>query len=50
MKYVKYGKCTCCGMQYPAVPYLPNCQCGGILDIIYDYDGIRKAFTKDTLR
>ena len=50
MKYVKYGKCTCCGREYPAVPDLTNCQCGGILDIIYDYDGIRKAFTKDTLR
>ncbi len=50
MKYVKYGKCTCCGREYPAVPDLTNCQCGGILDIIYDYDGIREAFTKDTLR
>lgn len=50
MKYVKYGKCTRCGREYPAVPDLTNCQCGGILDIAYDYEGIRKALTKDALR
>ena len=40
MKNVKYGKCVRCGKTYEATPDLTNCQCGGILDIVYDYDYI----------
>ena len=36
MKNVKYGKCVRCGKTYEATPDLTNCQCGGILDIVYD--------------
>ena len=41
MKHVLYGKCVKCGKTYDAVPDLTNCECGGILDIVYDYDYIR---------
>ena len=40
MNHVKCGRCVRCGREYPAVPNLTNCECGGILDIIYDYDRI----------
>ena len=43
MKNVKYGKCVRCGKTYDAVPDLTNCQCGGILDIVYDYDYIKSV-------
>ncbi len=49
MKHVLYGKCVKCGKTYPAVPDLTNCDCGGILDIVYDYDYIRTRLTKETL-
>lgn len=35
MKNVKYGKCVRCGKTYEAKPDLTNCECGGILDIVY---------------
>ena len=40
MKNVKCARCVKCGKEYEAVPNLTNCSCGGILDIIYDYDYI----------
>ena len=43
MKNVKYGKCVRCGKTYEATPDLTNCQCGGILDIVYDYDYIKSV-------
>ena len=46
MKNVKYGKCVRCGKTYEATPDLTNCQCGGILDIVYDYDYIKSVLTK----
>ena len=49
MKNVKYAKCVKCGKIYDAVPDLTNCECGGILDIVYDYDYIRSVFSKETL-
>ena len=49
MKNVLYGKCVKCGKTYPATPDLTTCACGGILDIVYDYDAIRREFTKETL-
>ena len=39
-----------CGKEYEAVPNLTNCSCGGILDIIYDYDYIKTHLTKETLK
>ena len=49
MKNVKYGKCVRCGKTYEATPNLTNCQCGGILDIVYDYDYIKSVLTKEKL-
>ena len=50
MKNVKYAKCVRCGKIYEAVPNLTNCVCGGILDIIYDYEYIKSVLTKDKLQ
>ena len=50
MKNVKYAKCVRCGKTYEAVPDLTNCECGGILDIVYDYDYIKTKLTKDVLK
>ena len=49
MKHVLYGQCVKCGKTYDAVPDLTNCECGGILDIVYDYDYIRTRLTKEKL-
>lgn len=49
MKNVKYAKCVKCGKEYEATPGVTNCACGGILDIVYDYDYIKAHFTKDDL-
>ena len=48
MKNVKYGKCVRCGKTYDAVPDLTNCECGGILDIVYDYEYIKSVLTKES--
>ena len=50
MRHVKYGRCVKCGKTYEAVPELTTCGCGGILDIVYDYDYIKSVFTKETLK
>ena len=49
MKNVICGRCVKCGKEYEATPNLTNCECGGILDIIYDYDYIKTVLTKDDL-
>lgn len=49
MKNVLYGKCVKCGRTYPATPDLTTCECGGILDITYDYDYIKTQLTKEKL-
>ncbi len=50
MKNVICARCVKCGKEYEAVPNLENCSCGGILDIIYDYENIKKKLTKDVLK
>ena len=50
MKYVHYGKCVRCGKLYPATPNLTTCECGGILDIQYDYEAIKRDFKKEDLK
>ena len=50
MRHVKYGKCVKCGKTYEAVPDLTNCACGGILEIVYDYEYIKSVLTKETLK
>ncbi len=49
MKNVKCGKCVRCGKEYAATPDLTNCECGGIIDIIYDYDYIKSVLTKEMM-
>ena len=49
MKNVKFAKCVKCGKVYEATPDLTNCSCGGILDIIYNYEYIKSVLTKDKL-
>lgn len=50
LKNVKYARCVKCGKIYDAVPNVTNCECGGILDIVYDYDWIREHLTKELLQ
>ena len=49
MRNVKYGKCVRCGKTYEATPDLTTCECGGILDITYDYEYIKSRLTKEAL-
>lgn len=49
MRNVICARCVKCGKEYKAVPDLTNCVCGGILDIVYDYDYIKTVFTKEKL-
>ena len=50
MKNVKQLKCVKCGKVYPALPDTTTCECGGILDVVYDYDYIKTKLNKDALR
>ena len=49
MKHVKCCKCVKCGKEYAAKPDVTTCDCGGILDVIYDYDSIKQVLTKEVL-
>lgn len=49
MRNVINARCVKCGKTYEATPDLTTCSCGGILDIVYDYDYIRSKLTKDVL-
>ena len=49
MKNVLCGRCVKCGKEYEATANLTNCESGGILDIIYDYDYIKTVLTKEKL-
>jgi threonine synthase len=49
MQNVKFARCVKCGREYEAKPDLTNCECGGILDIVYDYDYIKTVFHKEDL-
>ena len=49
MKNVKYGQCIKCGKTYPATPDLTTCTCGGVREIVYDYDFIKTRLTRETL-
>ncbi len=49
MTYVLGARCVKCGREYPAVPDLTTCACGGILDLQYDYAAIRRDFSPHQL-
>lgn len=38
--YVKHIKCTACGRTYPDDEVRFRCQCGGALDVVYDYQSL----------
>ena len=51
LRNVTGARCTICGRVSPAEPETTVCpQCGGILDIEYDYDYIRSCFRKHPLQ
>jgi threonine synthase len=53
MSYIKKLKCLICGTEYNPgeVKYTcPKCGNDGILEVIYDYDKIKKHFSKDSLK
>ena len=50
MKNVKYLQCVKCGKTYEATADATTCECGGILDVVYDYDYIKTIFNKDVLK
>ena len=49
MNHVKYGQCVQCGKTYPAAPDLTTWTCGGVLEIVYDYDSIKTRLTREKL-
>ena len=49
MRNVSGARCVKCGKTYEAHPSVTTCECGGILDIEYDYDYIRSVLTKEVL-
>lgn len=50
MKNVKFCKCVKCGKEYKATADITTCECGGILDVCYDYEYIKTIFNKDVLK
>ncbi len=49
MKNAAIAKCVKCGKTYETIPDLRTCQCGGILDVEFDYEYIKSIFNKDIL-
>ena len=49
MKNVKCLKCIKCGKEYEALPDATTCECGGILDVVYDYDYIRSVSSPEKI-
>lgn len=49
MRNVICARCVKCGREYEAVPNLTACECGGILDVVYDYDYVKSVLTKEKL-
>ncbi|WP_316608545.1 threonine synthase [uncultured Ruminococcus sp.] len=50
MKNVINCRCVKCGREYPAKPDITACECGGILDVIYDYEYIKTKLNKEVLK
>jgi threonine synthase len=49
MTYVKGLKCRECAREYPTAPIYVCEFCFGPLEVIYNYEGIKKVLTKDTI-
>lgn len=50
MKHVKSLACICCGAEHAPRPDTYTCsQCGGLLDVVYDYAAIRRGISRTVL-
>ena len=49
MKNVKHLRCVRCGRTHEPRPDATTCDCGGILDVVYDYDYIRAHTKKEDI-
>ena len=49
MNHIKYCQCVKCGKTYAPAPDITTCTCGGILDVIYDYETIKTRFNREVL-
>lgn len=52
MHYVKHLECVLCGQTYAATPTATTCpSCGpaGVLDVVFDYDAIRRTCDRDEI-
>ena len=49
MNHIKYCQCVKCGKTYAPAPDITTCTCGGILDVIYDYETINTRFNREVL-
>ena len=49
MRNVLGLRCVKCGREYDCAPDITTCQCGGILDVVYDYEYIKTKVSSKTL-
>ena len=49
MKNVRFLRCVSCGKTQEAAPDATTCVCGGILDVVYDYDYIRTNASRESI-
>lgn len=43
-------KCISCGKEYPIDDIIYTCQCGDLLEVLYDYENIKEKISKEGLR
>ena len=48
--YVKYLSCEKCGKHHPKSEAKYYCSCGGVVRVVYDHSGLKKAVTWKKLR
>ena len=49
MNHIIHCKCVKCGRTYAPAADITTCECGGILDVIYDYEYIKTRFNREVL-
>ena len=50
MSYVKSLRCRECGKEYPVEPSYVCEFCFGSLEVVYDYEGIKKKLTREVIK
>jgi len=43
-------RCISCGKEYNINDIIYTCKCGGLLEIVYDYEGIKDKVSKESFR